>query len=178
MVFVKSEGVYYHYDINNNWIENRTFIISDEEPTDTSMIWVPKNEVQEKYENNITFKDIQAAFKAYNAQIQLLNNKIVSLQNESKKLKDKDFLLSIIKDEETIFDNNPNFLMEKEGELMRVPFSRARTNMQNKKELVLTGNDNKDYSIRIINKQIRLYYDGFPVVEENNTETDTDIDNQ
>ena len=68
--------------------------------------------------------------------------------------------------------------MEKEGELVRVPFSRARTNMKNKKELVLTGNDNKDYSIRIINKQIRLYYDGFPVVEENNTETDTDIDNQ
>ena len=43
---------------------------------------------------------------------------------------------------------------------------------------MLTGNDNKDYSIRIINKKIRLYYDGFPVVEENNTETDTDIDNQ
>ena len=63
---------------------------------------------------------------------------------------------------------------------MRVPFSRAKTNMQDKdkSELVLTGNDNKDYSIRIINKQIRLYYDGFPVVEENNTETDTDIDNQ
>ena len=180
MAFVKSENTYYYYDTNNNWRDNRAFIISDEEPTDTSMIWVPKNEVQEKYENNITFKDIQAAFKAYNAQIQLLNNKIASLQNEIKKLKDKDFLFSIIKDEDTIFDNNPNFLMEKEGELMRVPFSRAKTNMQDKdkSELVLTGNDNKDYSIRIINKQIRLYYDGFPVVEENNTETDTNIDNQ
>lgn len=178
IAFVKSENTYYYYDTNNNWRDDRAFIISDEEPTDTSMIWVPKNEVQEKYENNITFKDIQAAFKAYNAQIQLLNNKIVSLQNEIKELKDKDFLLSIIKDEDTIFDNNPNFLMEKEGELMRVPFSRARKNMQNKKELVLTGNDNKNYSIRIINKQIRLYYNGFPVIEENNTETDTDIDNQ
>ena len=178
MVFVKSEDAYYHYDTNNNWIENRTFIISDEEPTDTSMIWIPKNEVQAEYEDNINFKDIQAAFKAYNTQINLLNNKIISLQNEIKKLKDKDFLSSIIKDEDTVFEKNPNFIMEKEGELMRVPFSRARTSMQNKKELVLTGNDNKDYSIRIINKQIRLYYDGFPVVEESNTETDTNIDNQ
>ena len=178
MVFVKSENAYYHYDTNNNWIENRTFVISDEEPTDTNIIWIPKDEVQAKFENNITFKDIQAAFKAYNAQIKLLNDKITSLQNEIKQLRDKDFLSSIIKDEDTVFEKNPNFIMEKEGELMRVPFSRTRANVQNKKELVLTGNDNKDYSIRIINKQIRLYYDGFPVVEENNTETNTDIDNQ
>ena len=178
MVFVKSENAYYHYDTNNNWIENRTFVISDEEPTDTNIIWIPKNEVQAKFENNITFKDIQAAFKAYNAQIKLLNDKITSLQNEIKQLRDKDFLSSIIKDEDTVFEKNPNFIMEKEGELMRVPFSRTRTNIQNKKELVLTGNDNKDYSIRIINKQIRLYYNGFPVVEKNNTKTDTDIDNQ
>ena len=83
IVFVENENAYYHYDTTNTWQQNRTVVISQDEPTDTSVIWIPEDEIlQETVEDNITIKDIYAAFKVYDAQMQVLNNKIQSLEKE------------------------------------------------------------------------------------------------
>lgn len=99
MVFVENENAYYHYDTTNTWQQNRTAIISQEEPTDTSVIWIPEDEIpQETVEDNITIKDIHAAFRVYDAQVQILNDKIQSLKKEIAYLKENGVTATITND--------------------------------------------------------------------------------
>ena len=143
MVFVENENAYYHYDTTNTWQQNRTAVISQEEPTDTSVIWIPENELpQETIEDNITIKDIYAAFKVYDAQMQVLNDRIQSLEKEVAYLKEHGITTDTADDDGAILLEDGNYLISETGDYIIIESASSESTTNDINGAILTEDGN------------------------------------
>lgn len=115
--YVVEKDLHYYYSDQLGWVPNKPFLVSDTEPANKNIMWIPSGEPVELPED-VTLSDIADMVKNYKKSVDTLTEMVQSLQKDIEALKSGSIVVPDSDIEGAILTEEGDYLITEEGDYL------------------------------------------------------------